>query len=76
MSFLVQDFLDFAQIKTGKFRKQITTFNIRDTVEKVMSIQRKKAEDAGIRFFATFNNINVWLEELESMHSPLVTADE
>ena len=38
MSSLIQDLLDYAQIKAGKFRKNITKFNIRDTVEKVMSI--------------------------------------
>jgi len=43
MSFLVQDFLDYAQIKEGKFRKQIKAFNIREAVENVMCIQRKKA---------------------------------
>jgi hypothetical protein len=33
--------LDLAQIKSGKFRKNIKEFNIRKAVEKVMSIQRK-----------------------------------
>ena len=40
MSFIVQDLLDFAQIKAGKFRKNIDSFNIIDSVEKVMCIQR------------------------------------
>ena len=38
MNFLVQDLLDFAQIKAGKFRKNIKEFNIRDAIEEVMSI--------------------------------------
>ena len=38
MTFLVQDFLDYAQIKTGKFRKNNTKFNIRKTVEKVIQM--------------------------------------
>ena len=38
MSFIVQDLLDYAQIKAGKFRKQIKPFNIREAVERVMSI--------------------------------------
>ena len=33
MSFLIQDLLDFAQIKAGKFRKNIENFNIIDAVE-------------------------------------------
>ena len=40
MAFIVQDFLDYAQIKNGKFRVNTSEFNIRDTVEKVMCIQR------------------------------------
>ena len=56
MLFLVQDFLDYAQIKTGKFRKNITKFNIRDTVEKVIKMQSKKALDTKIKLFASYNN--------------------
>lgn len=67
MSFLVQDFLDYAQIKEGKFRKQVKAFNIRETIENVMCIQRKKAEDTGLNFFATFLNIE---------EGQLVMADE
>ena len=58
MSFLIQDLLDFAQIKAGKFRKYIEYFDIREAVEQVMCIQRQKALDQGIEFFATFDNIN------------------
>lgn len=36
MEFLVQDLLDYAQMKVGKFRKNITEFNIRDTIEQIM----------------------------------------
>ena len=43
MSFIIQDLLDFSQIKGDKFRKNNTVFNIEDTVEKVMCIQRQKA---------------------------------
>jgi len=57
MSFLVQDMLDYSQIKAGKFRKQISAFNIRETIEKVMCIQRKKAEESGLKFFASYTNI-------------------
>ena len=38
MTFLVQDLLDYAQIKSGKFRINIKPFNIREMVEKVMCI--------------------------------------
>ena len=38
MSFMVQDLLDFAQIKAGKFRKNIQEFNIREAIEQAMCI--------------------------------------
>jgi len=38
MSFLIQDLLDFAQIKAGKFRKNYQTFNLFDAIDQVMSI--------------------------------------
>jgi hypothetical protein len=38
MNFIIQDLLDFAQIKAGKFRKNYKSFNIRDSIEKVMCI--------------------------------------
>lgn len=39
MSFLIQDFLDYSQIKEGKFRKNNKLFNIKEAIKKVMSIQ-------------------------------------
>lgn len=38
MSFMVSDFLDYAQIKAGKFRIDLKTFNIRTAIEQVMCI--------------------------------------
>jgi len=38
MTFLVQDFLDFAQMKAGSFRKNIAPFNVREAVTKVMNL--------------------------------------
>lgn len=43
MTFMVQDLLDYAQIKAGKFRKNIYRFDIRNAIESVMCVQRKKA---------------------------------
>jgi signal transduction histidine kinase len=45
MSFMVQDLLDYAQINANKFRKELKKFNIRESVEKVMCIQRQKAQE-------------------------------
>jgi signal transduction histidine kinase len=38
MASMIQDLLDYAQIKVGKFRKNITLFNIRESIQKVVSI--------------------------------------
>ena len=40
MSYLVNDILDFAQIKAGKFRKEICKFNIEETIKEVIEIQK------------------------------------
>ena len=57
MSFLIQDLLDFAQIKEGKFRKNICQFNIREAIEEVMSIQRHAIDQKVIQFTASYENI-------------------
>ena len=57
LAFIVQDLLDYAQIKQGKFRKNIVEFNIIEAVEEIMLIQQRKAEDNQINFHATFQNI-------------------
>ena len=59
MTFIVQDLLDYAQIKAGKFRKNISTFDIRESVEKVMCIQRKKADEKGLEFYVQYENFSV-----------------
>ena len=38
MTFLIQDLLDFAQIKAGRFRINIQEFNIREALGEVMSL--------------------------------------
>jgi signal transduction histidine kinase len=38
MECLVQDLLDYAQIKAGKFRMNLDHFDIRKTVKEVMAI--------------------------------------
>ena len=56
MSNLVLDLLDYAQIKAGKFRKNITKFNIKETVAGIMSIQERQAESKNITLSAEFDN--------------------
>ena len=57
MSFLVQDFLDYAQIKSGNFRTNIRPFDAREMIEKVICIQREKAEDSGLDLKSIFVNL-------------------
>ena len=57
MNFIIQDLLDFAQIKGHKFRKNNQVFNIMEAVEKVMCIQRQKANFKNLQFEAEYINI-------------------
>ena len=52
MKNLVQDLLDYAQIKSGKFRKNIKSFDLKKTVEEVISIQEKQAESKNINLYS------------------------
>jgi signal transduction histidine kinase len=38
LRFLVNDILDFSQIKGGKFRQNLTNFDVREAVEEIMLI--------------------------------------
>ena len=38
MEHLIQDLLDYALIKAGKFRRNLTRFNIKDSIKDVMGI--------------------------------------
>ena len=67
MVFLIQDILDFAQINSGKFRKNIKKFNIRKAIEEVMCFQKSTAQAKGINFLATYINIGDSLEEYNAI---------
>lgn len=77
MSFIIQDMLDFSQIKNDKFRHNFREFNVRDSIEKVMSILRQKAKDKGIEFNAHFENIGTEDHQtVVSEFSPMINCDE
>jgi signal transduction histidine kinase len=59
MKFMVQDLLDFAQIRAGKFRINKKRFNIRETVASVMSIQESQAKIQGVSLRAEFKNMSM-----------------
>ena len=58
MIFIIQDLLDYAQLKAGKFRKNLSQFDVRDAVEQIMQIQMKKALDQKINFHVLYDDID------------------
>lgn len=76
MKFIIQDLLDYSQIKAGKFRKNFTMFNIRDTIEKVMNMQSQKAKDKNIKFGVKFKGILTSDDSLMKGFSPNICCDE
>ena len=84
MGFLIQDLLDFAQIKTGKLRVNVKEFNIREAFEEVMSIQREQATAKGVELHVSYVNICKELNVLDSdqvydsnyeLYSPIMKSD-
>ena len=84
MTFLIQDLLDFAQMKTGKFRVNIKEFNIREAFEEVMSIQREQAKAKGVEVHVKYVNICKELNVLDTnqvhdsgmeLYSPIMKSD-
>jgi signal transduction histidine kinase len=43
LNFLVNDILDFAQVKDGKFRKNLEIFDLKESVEEIIAVQKYKA---------------------------------
>ena len=77
MTFLVQDLLDYAHIKSNKFKPNIKPLNVVEMVDKVMGIQKDKAEAQGLDFSSEFVNIASEGEEVEhGRRSPVVYCDE
>jgi len=56
LRFLVNDILDFAQIRAGKFRKDISQFDIKEALEEIKLILLFKAEQSGIDIEMDFIN--------------------
>ena len=68
MTFLIQDLLDYAQLRTGNFRKNLKQFNIREAIEEVMSIQREQARTKGIDLTVNYTNICEAVNVDQSIH--------
>ena len=57
MQFIVQDLLDYAQIKSSKFRKNYAHFDIRKAVNEVLELQQQTARVKKLNLSAKFVNI-------------------
>ena len=81
MSFLIQDLLDYAQIKAGQFRKNIAEFNIRDAIEQVVCIQKDQAKAKNVDLNVIYKNIYDTNNQHESgsgegeVFSPIMKSD-
>ena len=54
LCFLVNDLLDYAQLKQGKFRKDCTQFDIYEAIEEIIQVQMLKAEFLEIDLYSIF----------------------
>ena len=43
-------------MRSGKFRKQILTFDLRESIQEVLNIQEYKSQQMGIKMIAEFEN--------------------
>ena len=81
MNSMIQDLLDYAQIKAGKFRRNFSVFNIREAIEQVTSIQKSKADAKGLDMPVVFENIAESHEAfqrnfvIDGKHSPMIKSD-
>ena len=58
LNFLVNDILDFAQMRAGKFRKSTQTFNVSDSVQEVVDVLGFKAQNMNIDVQTEYTNFN------------------
>lgn len=56
--YLVNDMLDFAQIRSGKFRKDQYNFNIEEAIQEIVNVQSMKAEFCGISLSYCLKNFS------------------
>jgi signal transduction histidine kinase len=59
MENLIQDLLDFAQIKAGKFRMNLTYFDLKNTIKEVLEILQQKADAKSISLEYNFENLAI-----------------
>jgi signal transduction histidine kinase len=78
MHFTIQDLLDYAQIRADKFRKNISKFNVVDTVKKVIAIQQQQADQKSVNLHYELeenkqtNDNNLFLDD----ETAIISSDE
>ena len=55
---LVNDILDYAQMKQGKFRKDCTQFDVSEAINEIIQIQKLKAEFLEINLYSIFEGFD------------------
>jgi hypothetical protein len=48
--------LDFAQMRSGKFRKDVCNFDIREAIEEIVNVQKLKADFCAINLSFVMKN--------------------
>ncbi len=66
LNFLVNDILDFAQLRSSKFRKSTKCFDIKESIDEVLNIQKYKAEQMGISMKSEFHNFQTLFAKFHS----------
>lgn len=76
MNYIIQDSVDYAQIKGNNFRPNYKEFNIREAIKEVMQIQKQKAVDKNLQFEVNFKNIGNVDDKIKTDVSPIINCDE
>lgn len=63
LGFFVNDILDFAQLKSNKFRQDIQSFDLKKAVQEVNEIHKYKIEQRGIIIKTEFINFDKLAEK-------------
>ena len=58
LNFLVNDMLDFAQLRNGKLRKDISQFDISEAIQEIVNLQLDKAKFSGIKLTLEMENFD------------------
>ena len=59
MENLIQDLLDYAQIKAGKFRMNLARFDLKESVQEVSQILQEKALAKNIEIEHDFSSLSL-----------------